>query len=45
MAYLLAIPAVVIPVMLLVGAVRGRVKVNSCCSVAPENDMRLREHS
>jgi len=45
MAYLLAIPAVMFPVLLIVGAARGRVKVNSCCSVAPENDMRLREYS
>jgi hypothetical protein len=45
MVYLLAIPAVIFPVMLIVGAVRGRVKVTSCCSVAPENDMRLREYS
>ena len=36
---LVCVPAVV----LAVGAVRGRVKVTSCCSVDADHDVRLRD--
>ena len=41
--YLLAAPIVIGMVLLAVGAVRGRVRVRSCCAVAdPARDLRMR---
>jgi len=46
--YLLAAFAIIVPVILVVQTVRGRVRVQ-CCSVAPARDLRMRtasdEHS
>jgi hypothetical protein len=41
MPYLLAAFAVIVPVILVVQAIRGRVRLQ-CCSVAPMEDARIR---
>ncbi len=41
MPYALAAFAIVVPVLLVVQAIRGRVRVQ-CCSVTPERDVRMR---
>ncbi len=44
MAWLFTIPVVAFVVFLVVGAITGRVKVQSCCAVAdPRCDARMRE--
>lgn len=44
MAWLFTIPVVAFVVFLVVGAITGRVKVVSCCSIAdPRYDARMRE--
>jgi hypothetical protein len=40
--YLLALVALAAPIVLVVQAVRGRVRVTSCCSVPADQDARLR---
>jgi hypothetical protein len=42
MPYLLAAFAIVIPVLLVVQTLRGRVRVQ-CCSVEPGKDLRMRD--
>ena len=42
MPYVLAAFALVVPVVLVVQTLRGRVRVQ-CCSVAPERDLRMRD--
>ena len=37
-AVLVALPVV----LLVVGAIRGRMEVRSCCAVEPERDLRMR---
>jgi len=39
--FLLALPVVAFVVVLVVGAVRGRVQMRSCCSVPADQDRRL----
>jgi hypothetical protein len=39
--YLLAAFAIIVPVILVVQTLRGRVRVQ-CCAVAPEADLRMR---
>jgi hypothetical protein len=41
MPYLLAAFAIIVPIFLLVQAVRGRVRVQSCCAVPADQDRRL----
>jgi hypothetical protein len=41
MPYLLAAFAIIVPILLLVQAVRGRVRVQSCCAVPADQDRRL----
>ena len=40
MPYLLAVFALVVPIVLVVQTVRGRVRVQ-CCAVRPEHDLRI----
>jgi hypothetical protein len=42
--YLLAAFAIIVPVVLVVQTLRGRVKVQ-CCAVAPQDDLRMRPAS
>ena len=42
MALVLAAVAVIAVGVLVVGAVRGRVRLRQCCAVEPERDLRLR---
>lgn len=39
--FLLALPVVAFVVVLVVGAVRGRVQMRSCCSLPADQDRRL----
>ena len=41
MPYLLAAFAIIVPVLLVVQTVRGRVRVQ-CCAVEPTRDLRMR---
>lgn len=41
MPYLLAAFAIIVPVILVVQTLRGRVRVQ-CCAVSPESDLRMR---
>lgn len=41
MRFLLALPVILFVVALVVGAVRGRVQMRSCCSVPADQDARL----
>lgn len=41
MPYLLAAFAIIVPVILVVQTVRGRVRVQ-CCAVEPSRDLRMR---
>lgn len=44
MAWLLSIPMVALVLFLVVGAITGRMKVQSCCAVVdPRRDARMRE--
>ena len=43
MKCLLATPVVLFMVWLAVGAVTGRVKARSCCSIPADRDLRLRD--
>ena len=40
--YLIAAPIVIGMVLLAVGAVRGRVRVRSCCAADASRDLRMR---
>ena len=42
MKYLVAAPVVLFTVWLAVGAITGRVKARSCCSIPADRDLRLR---
>jgi hypothetical protein len=42
MKFLVAAPIVLFVVWLAVGAVTGRVKARSCCSIPADRDLRLR---
>jgi hypothetical protein len=42
MRYLIAAPVVLATVGLAVGAVRGRVRIRSCCAADPRRDYRMR---
>lgn len=41
MRFLLALPVIAVVAFLIVGAVRGRVQVRSCCTVPADQDQRL----
>lgn len=41
MRFLLALPVIAVVAFLVVGAVRGRVQVRSCCAVPADQDQRL----
>ena len=41
MRFLLALPVIAVVAFLVVGAVRGRVQVRSCCTVPADQDQRL----
>ncbi len=43
MKYLVAAPVVLFVVWLAVGAITGRVKARSCCSIPAERDLRMRD--
>jgi hypothetical protein len=43
MKYLVAAPVVLFMVWLVVGALTGRVKARSCCSIPADRDLRLRD--
>jgi hypothetical protein len=46
MAYIFAIPVLLICCALVYGGLTGRVRMSSCCSVAdPSKDLRMRELS
>jgi len=42
MKFLVAAPVVLFTVWLAVGAITGRVKARSCCSIPADRDLRLR---
>lgn len=42
MRFLLALPVIAVVAFLVVGAVRGRVQMRSCCALPADQDSRLR---
>ena len=42
MGYAIAVLVALFASILIVGAISGRVKVRSCCSVPPEHDVRIK---
>ncbi|MEI6360926.1 MAG: hypothetical protein WCP95_02225 [Actinomycetes bacterium] len=42
MPYLLAAVALIAPIVLVIQTIRGRVRVQSCCAVPADRDLRLR---
>lgn len=43
MRYVIGLPIVVFVAFLAYGAITGRAKAKSCCSIDPANDIRMRE--